>query len=196
VDKQQGKLFIVSGPSGVGKTTLVTKFLEQSQHLFSIDRVVTYTTKQPRSGDVHGVDYHFVEQSDFDTKVEQGFFLEQSGEYGASYGTPLHIMYEIAGGSSKILVIDRVGAAQIVKKHPHAILVWIEVSSLSVLSDRLLARRTESFEQIQTRLFLAKKEIEEEKNLPMYHHCIENDQLDVAVQGLFDLIALYCRPVK
>lgn len=196
MEKHQGKLFIVSGPSGVGKTTLVTTFLEQSQHLFSIDRVVTYTTKQPRPADVNGVDYHFVDQSDFDAKVEQGFFLEQSGEYGASYGTPIHIMYEIALGSSKILVIDRVGAAQIVKKHPQAVLVWIEVSSVSVLSDRLSARRTESFEQIQSRLLLAQKEIEEEKTSPMYHHSIENDQLNTAIQRLFDLIALYCPVVR
>lgn len=187
--KQQGKLFIVSGPSGVGKTTLVTNFLEKNRNLFHIDRVITYSTKQPRSTEVHGVDYHFVEQADFDRKVQEGFFLENSGEYGASYGTPLHIMYEIEGGASKILVIDRIGAAQILKKHPHAVLVWIKVSSLSVLVDRLSKRNTESDDQINARLLLAQKEIQAENLCPMYHHYIDNDQLDKALASLFDIIA-------
>ena len=189
---QQGKLFIVSGPSGVGKTTLVTKFLQQSRHLFNIDRVVTYTTKQPRSTEIEGTDYHFVMQSDFDAKVESGFFLEQSGEYGASYGTPIHIMYDISLGASKILVIDRLGAAQILAKHPQAILVWVQVSSLDILSTRLSRRNTESSVQIKARLALAEKEIEQEKISPLYHHYIENDQLKVAIQKLFDIIALHC----
>lgn len=192
MEKQHGKLFIVSGPSGVGKTTVVTQFLDQHRHLFDIDRVVTFTTKQPRSTEVHGVDYHFVAQHDFDAKAQEGFFLEKSGEYGASYGTPIHIMYELPRGSSKILVIDRVGAAQIMEKHPDVVLVWIEVSSLSVLADRLSKRSTESVEQVKHRLQLAEKEIQAEKNAPMYHHYIENDKLDNAITKLFDIVASYC----
>lgn len=190
--KQHGKLFIVSGPSGVGKTTVVTKFLEKGRHRFDIDRVVTFTTKKPRLTEVHGVDYHFVAQHDFDAKAQEGFFLEKSGEYGASYGTPIHIMYELPRGSSKILVIDRVGAAQIVKKHSDAVLVWVEVSSLAVLTDRLLGRNTESVEQVQSRLRLAEKEIEAERNAPMYHHYLQNDNLDSAITKFFDIVASYC----
>lgn len=192
MDKQQGKLFIVSGPSGVGKTTLVTKFLEQYGSVFNIHRVVTYTTKQPRSTEVHGVDYHFISQSDFDRKVEQGFFLEQSGDYGASYGTPLHIMYEFAFGASKILVIDRAGAAQIIKKHPETILIWVQVASFDVLLRRLAGRKTESPEQLQARLLLAKQEIEQEVHSPMYHEYIDNHELQDAVQKLFDIVAVHC----
>lgn len=190
--KQQGKLFIVSGPSGVGKTTVVTKFLEQCRHLFNIDRVITFTTKQPRSTEVHGIDYHFVGQQDFDAKAQEGFFLEKSGEYGASYGTPIHIMYELPYGSSKILVIDRVGAAQIMKKHPDVVLVWVEVSSLSILVDRLSKRNTESVEQVKSRLSLAEKEIEAERSAPMYHHYIQNDSLDEAIAKLLDIVTLHC----
>lgn len=192
MNKHQGKLFIVSGPSGVGKTTLVTKFLHQYQNSYNVSRVVTYTTKQPRLIEVNGVDYHFITQSEFEDKIKAGFFLEWSGEYGAFYGTPLYIIDDLALGASKILIIDRVGAAQIVKKYSQAVLVWIEVSSHVVLSSRLMGRKTESCDQVQARLLLAQKEIEQEKKQPMYHHYIDNDELESAVQRLFDVIVLFC----
>ena len=194
--KQQGSLFIVSGPSGVGKTTLVTHFLQQYRHLYNIDRVVTYTTKQPRSTEVCGVDYHFITQSEFQDKIKSGFFLEWSGEYGAFYGTPLHIIDALACGASKILVIDRVGAAQIIKRHPETILCWVQVSSELELMNRLANRKTESSEQVQVRLLLAKKEIEQEKYQPMYHHYIENNELKSAVQKLFDVVASECQFIQ
>ncbi len=195
MDKHQGKLFIISGPSGVGKTTLVINFLQQYKHEYHIDRVITYTTKQPRSTEICGVDYHFISQSEFQDKIENGFFLEWSGEYGAFYGTPLHIIDELALGASKILVIDRIGAAQIVKKHSQAILIWIEVSSHEVLFDRLIGRKTESLEQVHLRLSLAQKEINQEKNEPMYHCYIENDRMESAIQKIFDVIVPHCQRV-
>ena len=190
-----GGLFIVSGPSGVGKTTLVTEFLKLYQHVCNINRVVTYTTKQPRATEIDGIDYHFIAQSEFQEKIESGFFLEWSGEYGAFYGTPLHIIDELALGASKILVIDRVGTEQIIKKHPQTILVWIEVSCHQVLLNRLTVRKTESAEQVQVRFSLAQKEIDQEKNEPMYHCYIENDELELAVQRLFDIVVPRCQRV-
>lgn len=194
--RKQGALFIVSGPSGVGKTTVVTEFLQQHGKDYEVSRVVTYTTKTARSIEKNGVDYHFITQSEFESKVQDSFFLEWSGEYGACYGSPAHVIDDIVLGKSYILVIDRVGAAQILKKYPHAILVWIQISSMDALSNRLEMRKTETFEQIQSRLFLAKKEIEQESHSPMYHHYVVNDDLKDAVQRLFDVITPHCFPVK
>ncbi len=196
VKQEQGALFIVSGPSGVGKTTVVTEFLQQCSKNYRVSRAVTYTTKSPRSTEVHGTDYHFVTQSEFERKVADGFFVEWSGEYGACYGTPVHVMKDIDEGESFILVIDRVGAAQIIEKYPHVVLIWIQVSSMDMLAHRLNSRKTESLDQIQTRLFLAKKEIEQESHFPMYHYHIMNDELKSAVEGVSAIITPRCIPVK
>lgn len=188
MEQQQGKLFIVSGPSGVGKTTLVVEFFKKNSQVFKIDRVVTYTTRAPRPGDVHGVDYYFIDSAEFEEKVQSGFFLEWSREYQACYGTPGYILDHIAQGLSYILVIDRAGAMQIVQQYSAAVLIWIQVSSMDLLSERLLLRKTESIDQIQTRLNLAKKEIDQEMNDPLYHYYIDNNDLNTALERLFDIV--------
>jgi len=196
VKQEQGALFIVSGPSGVGKTTVVTEFLKQHHQDYQVSRMVTYTTKTPRSTEVHGIDYHFITQLEFEQKVAEGFFLEWSCEYGACYGTPKHVLNEISIGKSYVLVIDRVGAAQIVEKYPYAVLIWIQVSSIEILSNRLNLRKTDSFDQIQARLFLAKKEIEQELTIPMYHHYIMNDDLKTSVERVSEIVLPRCFSFK
>ena len=192
VKKEQGTLFVVSGPSGVGKTTVVTEFLRQYHEDYQVSRMVTYTTKAPRLNEVQGVDYHFITQSEFERKVADGFFLEWSGEYGACYGTPAHVLNDIVTGSSYVLIIDRLGAAQVIAKHPRSILIWIQVSSIDLLSNRLKSRKTDSLDQIQTRLFLAKKEIEQELHFPMYHYHVMNDDLKAAIEGVSAIILPRC----
>ncbi len=194
--QEQGTLFIVSGPSGVGKTTVVTEFLRQCHQDYRVSRMVTYTTKSPRRTEVDGVDYHFITQSEFERKITDGFFLEWSGEYGAYYGTPLYVIKDVEVGNSYILVIDRLGAAQIVEKYPQAVLIWVQVSSLDVLSDRLVRRKTDSLDQIQTRLLLAKKEIDQESHSPMYGYHVDNDDLSTAVEGLSAIVLPGCFPVS
>lgn len=185
---ESGTLFIVSGPSGVGKTTLVTEFLKEHGNDYKVSRVVTYTTKIPRVTEVHGFDYHFISQSEFERKVRDDFFLEWSGEYGACYGTPAYIVDDLKRGNSFVLVIDRVGAAQIIAKYPDVVLIWITISSMDLLLQRLSSRKTDSLEQIQTRMLLAKKEIEQELHIPMYHYHIANNDLKVALEGLSGVI--------
>lgn len=189
VKQKQGKLFIVSGPSGVGKTTVVNKFLEEFGQLYGITRLVTYTTKKPRPNEVHAFDYHFVDSAEFEKKIESGFFLEWSNEYGSFYGTPGFVLQKLEQGFSYILIIDRIGAAQILKKYSDVVLIWIHLSSIDLLSGRLKSRNSESFEQIQTRLFLAKKEIEQELSTPMYHYYIENVDVKASVQAIFDVVS-------
>ena len=196
MEQQQGTLFIVSGPSGVGKTTVVTEFLKRWSQEYKVERVVTYATRAPRRNEIDGIDYHFINQSEFERKIQDNFFLEWSGEYGACYGTPAHVIHDIAQGQSYILVIDRLGAAQIIKKYPSVVLIWIEVSCVDMLSVRLSLRKTDSPEQIQTRLFLAKKEIEQESHFPMYHYHVMNDDVSVAVEGVSSIILPRCFRVR
>ena len=184
---QQGILFVVSGPSGVGKTTLVNLFLKTYGQKFFVKRVITYTTRGLRPGDVHGVDYHFVSESEFLEKIKIGFFLEWSNAYGAYYGTSREILVDIESGQSQIVVIDRAGARAILGIYDKAVLVWVCVSSIKILSDRLFLRKSESFEQIQLRLSLAKKEIDEENHEPLYHFKIVNDSLNIALQSTFEV---------
>ncbi|MGZ6250434.1 MAG: guanylate kinase [Candidatus Chromulinivorax sp.] len=186
-----GKLFIVSGPSGVGKTTIVNRLLQEYQD-YSVQRVITYTTKQARVIEKNGIDYHFISEQDFKSKIEEDFFLEWSNQYGAYYGTPKHVVQDIAQGWSAILIIDRVGALQILKKYPDAILIWMKVSSIKILSARLHRRKSETLEQIQRRLFLAEQEIKEESEQSVYHHHIDNDSGKSALQAVCNIILPHC----
>ncbi len=183
----QGIFFVISGPSGVGKTTLVNLFVKEYGIKFSVDRVVTYTTRAMRHGDVDGVDYHFVSEEEFLEKIKLGFFLEWSNAYGAWYGTPQDVLVDIKSGRSKILVIDRQGAQAILAMYPQVVLVLVQVSSIQILSDRLFLRKTEDYEQVQARLLLAKQEIDQEVASPLYHHVIVNDSLESALEELFNL---------
>ena len=180
----QGKLFVVSAPSGAGKTTLVTTVIERLVSEWHIRRVITYTTKQPRLGEVPGKDYHFIPVADFKEKVTQGFFIEWSTSYGYYYGSPRYILNDMAQGMSLVLVIDRAGARQIYVQLPDAILIWISTKDLTTLKERLLRRGTEDIGQIRYRLRLACEELEEEIRKPLYHYHILNDDFERALGEL------------
>lgn len=186
--EKQGALFIISGPSGVGKTTVVTEFLRQHGPTHGISRVITYTTKKPRHTETHGIDYHFITHDDFQSKIQDNFFLEWSGEYGACYGTPSYVAEHLNQGKSFMLVIDRLGALQIIKKYPDAVLIWIKVSSMELLSDRLKGRNSDDQEVIQRRLLLAEKEMAQESQRAVYHHHIINDDLKHALEGISGIV--------
>jgi len=191
-----GKLFIISSPSGAGKTTLVNAVLGRLQNQFSIDRVITYTSRDLRSGEIDGQHYHFVSSEDFEGRLKDGFFLEWSGRYGSYYGTPRHIVDELDQGQSRILIIDRLGAERVVSiaKDPSPVLtnrvksVWIYTSDVQELERRLIKRGEETKTQIRRRLELAKQELEKEKQIPLYDHKILNDDFAQAAQKLENLI--------
>src|SRR5579862_9920541 len=113
-----GRLFLVSAPSGGGKTTLVNAAIASLSREHSIKRLITYTSRSPRTGDVHGVDYHFVTPAEFQTLIEQEFFLEWSAAYGTFYGTPKEVLRDIAQGLSYIAIVDRAGAQAIYRLVP------------------------------------------------------------------------------
>lgn len=179
-----GKLFIISAPSGAGKTTLVTATLERLQSKWPLERVVTYTSKQPRHNERDGIDYHFISPQDFQERIDHGFFLEWSSAYQTYYGSPRSIITERAKGRSFIMIIDRVGAERVKQLVHDALLIWIAPPSFKELQRRLENRATETKDQIARRLERARVEIALENQNPLYDFTIINDDFHTAQQEL------------
>ena len=189
-----GKLFVISAPSGAGKTTLVRHSIERLQEFHSISRVVTYTTKVPREGEAaEGVDYHFLSQADFEKKIGEKFFIEWSSAYGHYYGSPISIAGRLAEGHSCILILDRAGAARVKEQMPEAVLIWIYTSSLEVLKHRILKRGGESPEQVERRLEIAMLEIEQEAIRPSYNFHVLNEDFYESLEKLCEIFKLFLK---
>lgn len=183
-----GKLFLISAPSGAGKTTLVELLIERYGLQYNLERVITYTSKMPRPGELNGVHYNFITASDFEDKIRAGFFMEWSGVYQAYYGSPIHIMDNLITGRSYILIVDRVGAEHIIAKYPGVVSIWIYTKSLQVLRDRLDARNMDSSEATERRLSRAADEIALEVNTPIYAHHLLNHDFNDAFDHLVRII--------
>lgn len=183
-----GKLFVLSAPSGAGKTSLTNAVLRNIGERYKVARVITYTSKTPRSIEQHGKDYHFVSACEFEEKISQGFFIEWSSGYGAYYGSPRSILNELDQGTSYILIIDRPGAIRIKEVFDAAILIWIYTQSIAVLEQRLRIRNTETDEHIMKRLLLAEQELNEEKINSLYHYHVLNDDFDQAVETIEQIL--------
>jgi guanylate kinase len=178
-----GKIFVISAACGAGKSSLVSAVLEELQGTWPLKYIVTYTTRAPRNTEKQGQDYNFIDMSEFERRISQGFFLEWSNAYTAYYGSPASIVHEKDKGTSCILILDRAGAQAVIQKVPEAVLIWIEVP-LEVLKDRLVMRATENSEYIERRLAQSKIEIELECHNPLYHYKIVNDNFQVAKNQL------------
>lgn len=184
----KGKLFIVSAPSGAGKTTLVHLVIEHLQDTYQVYRAITYTTKKPRSSETQGIDYHFITESEFKEKIGQGFFIEYSTAYGAYYGFPHSVVAEVEKGTHYIAVLDRAGAEALKAHKPDVVLIWIKPPTRESLQVRLATRAQDSEEAIAYRLALAEKEMVSEEQSNFYHHVIVNDDLAVAVEELASIM--------
>lgn len=149
----QGTLFIVSAPSGAGKTSLVRALLDATASL----RVsVSHTTRSPRAGEINGRDYHFVDTAEFERMVEAGEFLESAQVFGNYYGTSqAEVEQRLAAGGDVLLEIDWQGAAQVRQRLPEAVSVFILPPSRSALRDRLTGRGQDTTEVIRQRLAAA-----------------------------------------
>lgn len=183
-----GKLFIISAPSGAGKTTLVNELIERYGRHYDLTRVITYTSKKPRTTERQGLDYHFVSPGEFELKIAQGFFMEWSGAYEAYYGSPRDILDRLAGGKSFMLIIDRVGAEQILKVHPAAVPIWVYTRTIDDLHERLVSRNTEALDHIERRLAQAKSEIFAEISRPRYRYHVLNHDFEIAVNRIYTII--------
>jgi len=176
----KGVVLVISGPSGVGKTTLAKKFLEEFKNevIFSI----SCTTREPRPGEIHGKDYFFVDKKTFEKMIEKDELLEWAKVHGNYYGTLKSYIYEnLLKGKSILLDIDPHGAFQIKEKMKDAILIFILPPSWDELEKRLIKRESESEKEIQERLRRAKEEIRFCKD---YDYLIVNDKLEKAYEVL------------
>lgn len=172
-------LIVLSGPSGVGKDTLLQRLGEVCPR---IERCVTYTTRAPRPGEVPGVDYNFVTIEEFKRMIEAGDFLEHAQVHLDLYGTPLRSVIEIReDGNDAILKIDVQGGLTVRQKVPDAIMIFVAPPSVEELERRLRARYTDSEEAMIKRLKDARKEIEQ---IPMYDYLVINDEVESAVDKL------------
>ncbi len=190
--KERGLVFVISAPSGTGKTTLVRGVMKQIPDLrFS----VSYTTRSPRANEREGEDYYFVSPSLFQKMVEKGEFLEWAEVLGNRYGTALEGVNSLASKGIDILLdIDTQGAKKVMEKVDQAVLIYILPPSLKILQERLVKRGLDSPEIIRLRLANARRDIEEAH---WYHYVIVNERIEDAIEKLKAIIiAERCRKVK
>jgi guanylate kinase len=176
-----GKLFVITGPSGVGKGTLIKALLERVPGL---ELAVSATTRSPREGERNGIDYHFLSEADFDRRVAAGEFVEHAVYAGNRYGTLRTELARPARGI--VLEIDLQGARQVRETLPEAVRIFIEPPSFEALEERLRRWAADSPEQIERRLAAARAELEAAEE---FDHRVVNDELERAVQELTDLVA-------
>lgn len=178
-----GKLFVISGSSGVGKGTLLKELLLQHPEL---ELSISATTRKPRPGEVDGVNYFFVSKDEFMRSVENKEFLEWAEFNGNCYGTKqAWVEKQLNKGKNLILEIETKGALQIKQKMPESILIFILPPSIEELEHRLRGRNTEDEETIQGRLHEAFREIECSK---YYDYKVVNDDLYKALKELEQII--------
>ncbi|MGB4201359.1 MAG: guanylate kinase, partial [Thermotogota bacterium] len=184
---RKGLLFVVSGPSGAGKTTVMEKVLElQGEKLiFSI----SYTTRKPRITEVDGVQYHFIDRLHFDRLIEQGDFLEYAQVHGHYYGTSRSFVYPLLEkGQDVLLDIDVQGALNVKKALPEAILIFLAPPSLRELATRLRKRATEKKEEVYQRLADSKWEM---SHIRDFQYLIVNRSVERSVRELEAIIEAY-----
>ena len=172
-------LFVVSGPSGVGKSTLCRHML---QRIPEIRLSVSYTTRSPRSGETDGKEYRFIPESEFRAKIEEHAFAEWAEVYGQLYGTPWKELEQEPGSHTDILLdIDVQGARNVMNSLQKAVTIFILPPSLEILRSRLANRGTDSPEE-QNRRF--EQSQEEMKSYSEYQYTIRNETLDQAISEL------------
>ncbi|MCK4265157.1 guanylate kinase [Candidatus Babeliales bacterium] len=187
MEKKDGKIFIVSAPSGTGKTTLVNSVLGSIGNKYNISKVITYTNRKPRPGEKDGVDYNFISPEEFNEKMKDNFFLETTIYSDKYYGSPALIKEELKLGKSFVLLVNREGTKSVCGLLSNPVTIWLEPPSLEVLKSRLL-KRGDSHSQIEKRLNLAEQELKEEKNHRLFKYHIINDVFNKAADGILQIV--------
>ena len=181
---EKGKLVIISGPSGSGKTSICNLLAKNPK----IKQSVSYTTRKPRDGERDGIEYCFIEKSEFEKLVDENRFIEYAEYCGYLYGTSVSTIKEaIDNKEILILAIDVKGALQVIDKMPEAISIFINAPDDETLKLRLKNRRTDDDAVIDKRFIVAKEEMEYSK---YYDYCVINDKLDDAVKEIEGILNL------
>ena len=191
-EKGVGLIFIISAPSGTGKTTLVKEVM---QRLPGLRFSVSCTTRLPRPNEKEGEDYHFVSHSTFQKMVEENEFLEWAEVLGNRYGTPRPDLRELESEEMDLVLdIDTQGAKKVMKEMVQPVSIYFLPPSLKVLRERLINRGVDSLEMIKFRLSNARRDMEEAHG---YHYVLINDKIEDAVEKLRCIIvAERCRRLK
>ena len=186
----KGKAFIISGPSGVGKSTVLKSLIEKRKNLYFS---VSATTRDARPGEVDGVHYHFLDVDTFRDWIAKGEFLEYAEVVGNFYGTPKKYVYAaMEEGKDVILDIEVQGAIQVFSKMPEVVRIFIAPPSWEELERRLTDRGTDSEDKIQKRLLRAKVEFQ---TAHTYDYFVINDSVENAVRELDAIMtAEHCKP--
>jgi guanylate kinase len=177
------KVFVITGPSGVGKGTLIRALLDR---IPALELSVSATTRPPRPGEQHGTHYHFLPRDEFDRRVAAGEFVEWAEYSGNRYGTlRSELDRRIDDGIPVVLEIEVQGARQVREKMPEAVQVFIAPPSRETLRTRLVGRGTDTPEQVQRRLETADAELAAQ---PEFMHVVVNDRLEDAVDALVAIV--------
>ena len=180
---KKGKLIVLSGPGGVGKSTIVVELKKLDHFYFS----VSATTRKPRPGEIDGVAYHFVSDLQFQEMIENKTFLEWADFAGARYGTPkAPVEKALAEGKNVLLEIEISGARQVKEAIPEAIMVFLQPPSMQELEARITNRGTDSAERIAARLALARAEMAAAGE---FDHLLTNHRVEEVIEALVSLAA-------
>lgn len=185
--KQQGRIVVLSGPSGAGKTTLHDLLLKSNAVKGSLARSISTTTRLPRGNEKSGREYFFVSTRMFEYKIRAGHFLEWAKVFGNYYGTPIKPLRSmIKSGLSVLLCIDVKGGLQVRNKYPRALMIFVMTSDIAELRRRLEQRGTDTNASLEKRLKTATEEIAQAKQ---YDYVIINDSLDTALGQLTTILS-------
>jgi guanylate kinase len=178
------RVFVITGPSGVGKGTLIRGLMER---LKALQLSVSATTRAPRPGEQDGVDYHFLTREEFDRRVAHGEFVEHADYAGRSYGTLRSELEDrVRGGVPVVLEIEVQGARQVRAAMPEAVQVFIAPPSLDALRARLTGRGTDDSAEVERRLRVAEQELAAQ---PEFGHVVVNDRLEEALDQLTTIVS-------
>lgn len=180
---KKAKLYVITGPSGVGKGTVLNNFFEKNKG--DIIYSVSATTRKPREGEKDGVNYFFITKEEFEKEIENNEFLEWAKYSDNYYGTKKEfVLNSLKNGVSVILEIEAQGAKKVMQEHPECVSIFIMPPNMEELEKRLRGRKTESEEMILKRLNVVKSELEEAKN---YKYIVINDKVDNAYKQLQEI---------